>query len=54
MNRYTDHLYVIPEDDRDRQLAVGFRDHDQVKTSRMQLMPPAGGWWNVLATFTAL
>jgi len=51
MNRYKDHLYIIPEDDRDRQLAQGFRLYDQVNTQRIQIMPPAGGWANVLAQF---
>jgi len=52
MNRYADHIYVIPEDDRDRQLADGFILHDQVKTPRIQVMPPAGGWREVLKEFT--
>lgn len=53
MNRYTDHVYVIPEDDCDRQLADGFVLHDQVNASRIQVMPPAGGWANVLKKFQA-
>lgn len=51
MNRYKDHVYVIPEDDCDRQLADGFVLHDQVKTPRIQVMPPAGGWREVLKEF---
>ena len=51
MNRYADHLYVIPQDDCDRQLADGFVLHDQVKTPRIQVMPPAGGWADVLKKF---
>lgn len=51
MNRYQDHVYVIPEDDCDRQLAHGFILHDQVKTPRIQVMPPAGGWAEVLKKF---
>ena len=51
MNKYASHVYVIPEDDRDRQLADGFVLHHQVKDSRIQVVPPAGGWAKVLDTF---
>ncbi len=51
MNRYRPHIYVIPEDDADRQLADGFVLHHQVIESRIQIMPPAGGWSEVLKTF---
>lgn len=51
MNRYAPHVYVIPEDDSDRQIADGFVNHDQVKAPRIQVMPPAGGWRYVLQTF---
>jgi hypothetical protein len=51
MNRYKRHVYVIPEDDRDRQIADGFVLHDQVKDTRIQVVPPAGGWAKVLDTF---
>ena len=51
MNKNKPHLYVIPEDDRDRQLADGFVLHDRVDTRRVQVMPPAGGWSYVLKTF---
>jgi hypothetical protein len=51
MNRYAFHVYVIPEDDRDRQIADGFVLHDQVNDTRIRVMPPAGGWAKVLETF---
>jgi hypothetical protein len=51
MNRYAPHVYVIPEDDCDRQLANGFILHDQVKAQRIQVMQPAGGWHEVLKKF---
>jgi hypothetical protein len=51
MNKHQPHVYVIPEDDRDRQIADGFLLHDQVDTRRIQVMPPAGGWSYVLKTF---
>jgi hypothetical protein len=53
MNKYAPHVYVIPEDDRDRQIAVGFVSHHGVDDRRLQVMPPAGGWGNVLKTFQA-
>lgn len=51
MNKYMPHVYVIPEDDRDRQIADGFVLHHQVKDTRIQVVPPAGGWSKVLKTF---
>jgi hypothetical protein len=51
MNKYMDHVYVIPEDDANRQIAVGFVDHPGVKDLRIQIMPVAGGWGNVLKAF---
>lgn len=51
MNKFLKHVYVIPEDDADRQIAVGFVDHPQVKHTRIQVMPPAGGWTKVKDTF---
>jgi len=51
MNKYAPHVYVIPEDDRDRQIADGFVLHHQVKDRRIKIVPPAGGWPKVLKTF---
>jgi hypothetical protein len=51
MNKYASHVYVIPEDDRNRQIADGFVLHHQVKDTRIQVVPPAGGWSKVLTTF---
>jgi len=51
MNKYVSHVYVIPEDDADRQIADGFVMHHQVKDTRIQVVPPAGGWSEVLKTF---
>lgn len=51
MSQYPPHVYVIPEDDRDRQIADGFVLHDQVDDRRIRIVPPAGGWRNVLQTF---
>jgi hypothetical protein len=51
MNKYAPHVYVIPEDDANRQIADGFVLHPRVKEMRIQVMPPAGGWPKVLKTF---
>lgn len=51
MNKYAPHVYVIPEDDADRQIADGFVLHPRVREARIQVVPPAGGWSKVLKTF---
>ncbi|HQU45564.1 MAG TPA: hypothetical protein PK867_22315 [Pirellulales bacterium] len=51
MNKYAPHVYVIPEDDANRQIADGFVLHPGVKEARIQVVPPAGGWPRVLKTF---
>ena len=51
MNRHPPHVYVIPEDDADRQLAEGFVEHFDVDERRIKVMPPARGWPNVLKLF---
>ncbi len=52
MNKQKEHLYIIPKDDADRQIAIGFIEHYAVDGLRVQVMPPAGGWSNVLGLFT--
>jgi hypothetical protein len=51
MNKYLSHIFVVPEDDADRQVADGFALHHAVKVPRIQVMPVAGDWPNVLKTF---
>lgn len=51
MNKYRNHVFVIPEDDANRQMANGFVDHHAVATTAIQVMPSAGGWPAVLETF---
>lgn len=53
MNKYENHVYLIPEDDADRQIANGFVDHPQIRDARIKVMSPAGGWRGVLQTFQA-
>ena len=44
VNKAKPHLYVIPEDDADRQIAKGFVLHGRVDERRVQVVEPAGGW----------
>src|SRR5687767_11316675 len=46
-------IFVIPEDDRDRQIARGFQQHDQLDPRRIEVMPIASGWAGVLYKFTS-
>ena len=50
VNRSLPHVFVLPEDDANRQMANGF--HQQVMQERqMQVLQPAGGWAKVLNLF---
>jgi len=52
VNKYQPYIYVLPEDDADRQLANGF--HLEINLIRqMQILPEAGGWMEVLRRFEA-
>jgi hypothetical protein len=50
VNKYKPHVFVIPEDDADRQIADGFVLHPRV-TRQVQVVAPAGGWARLLDTF---
>lgn len=50
VNKYRPHVFVIPEDDADRQIAVGFLLHPRVAARQVQVVEPAGGWAKVLDT----
>lgn len=51
MNKFAHHIFVIPEDEADEEVANGFALHERVDVRRIQVMPVAGGWNNVLTTF---
>lgn len=51
VNRYLPHVYVIPEDRADEELANGFVLHDQVQVRQIQVLPCADGWPGVLEKF---
>lgn len=50
VNRFTEHVLVLPEDDANRQLVNGFL-LEEVSTRRIQVLEPAGGWLEVLDSF---
>jgi hypothetical protein len=51
VNKYKPHVFLIPEDDANRQLAVGFLDHEAVADRVVDMRDPAGGWSKVLDIF---
>jgi hypothetical protein len=54
VNKAKPHIFVLPEDDANRQLANGF--HLNVawnKDRQMQVLKPAGGWAELLKSFLA-
>ena len=51
LNRYKPHVFVLPEDDADRQIANGFVLHPNLQERNIQILKPAGGWEKVLSTF---
>jgi hypothetical protein len=48
VNRLIQHLYIIPEDDANRQMAIGFERDDRVRPRAIQIVAPAGGWMKAL------
>jgi hypothetical protein len=51
VNKYKPHVWVIPEDDADRQLVNGFVLQHSVDDRQIGINPPAGGWGRVLDVF---
>lgn len=51
VNRRMPHLYVLPEDDANRQLANGFVLDQSLDTRRIQILEEAGGWLEVIHRF---
>jgi hypothetical protein len=51
VNVYVKHVIVLPEDRANEEMANGFVNHYQVQDARIQVVPPAGGWPNVLKVF---
>jgi hypothetical protein len=51
VNKYKPHIYVLPEDDANRQIANGFLLHESVDFRSIQVMPTTGGWTRACDTF---
>jgi hypothetical protein len=52
VNKYQPHVFVLPEDDANLQIANGFHVHvPWNRQRRMQVLPVAGGWVKVLDQF---
>lgn len=51
VNREMPYVYVLPEDDANRQMAIGFIREPSVATRKIQILNEAGGWYHVLELF---
>ena len=51
VNKYQPHLFILPEDDANRQVANGFLFDLHLATRSIQVLPEAGGWQAVLQRF---
>lgn len=51
MNKHVPHVLVLPEDDANRQLALGFILDHEVDHRRIKILEVAGGWNVVLERF---
>ena len=53
VNKFMPHIFVLPEDDANRQLANGFFLEESLagKRNRFQVLEEVGGWKEVLARF---
>lgn len=51
VNRYRPHVLILPEDDANTNLSIGFIQHANLKTRAIQVLPKAGGWSEVLQAY---
>jgi len=51
MNRFKPHVFVLPEDDANRQIAIGFIRNLNINANAIQIVPIAGGWEKVVDQF---
>jgi len=51
VNRYHPHVFVLPEDRANSQLANGFIGDEHVSTRKIQVLEEVGGWKEVLSRF---
>ncbi|MEH2194658.1 MAG: hypothetical protein V7K98_18715 [Nostoc sp.] len=52
INHYQPHVFVLPEDDANRQIVNGFILDLNLNSRAIQVLPPAGGWKKVVEKFT--
>jgi hypothetical protein len=51
VNKFRDHMVVLPEDDATRQLVNGFCLHDRLDPRRVSVQPPSRGWSAAVDSF---
>jgi hypothetical protein len=51
VNQHRPHVFVVPEDNADRQIANGFLLHQSLNARAIQVLPPCGGWKKVVDSF---
>jgi len=51
VNKHQPHVLVLPEDDANRQLALGFRRDQYLQDWKIRVLEEAGGWIKVLEIF---
>lgn len=51
LNKYKSHLFVLPEDDSNRQIANGFLLNPALNDRVIQVLPVVGGWTKVVDEF---
>lgn len=52
VNKYKSHVFVLPEDDANHQIAHGFQLHESVDQRVIQVLPCPGGWTKVRDEFS--
>ncbi|RUS94258.1 hypothetical protein [Trichormus variabilis] len=52
INKYEQHILVLPEDDANRQIAIGFINDLNVNNRAAQVLPIADGWTKVIDKFS--
>ena len=51
MNKYKPHIFVLPEDYANSQIANGFIQDPYLNARAIQVLPPVGGWEKVVDNF---
>jgi hypothetical protein len=54
VNKYLPHIYVLPEDDANRQLANGFYLDERLWQRQFYILEEAGGWNEVIERFCSI